>query len=135
MPSALLQGLACFVRCSMCESLKSFFISFLPGVKDRSRGRSRSFVVGAGVGTSSCGCLETRVLLGSRSSIFQNYLLPLVCPLSFDFMGEVGRKHVYFGQPESFHLCMLIVDRTLLPFFQVLFWSGPCLNLEKDQLS
>ncbi|KAF2576629.1 hypothetical protein F2Q70_00005125 [Brassica cretica] len=45
--------------------------------------------VGAGVGTSSCGCLEIRVLLGSRSSIFQNCLLPIVCPLSFDFMGEV----------------------------------------------
>ncbi|KAH0922566.1 LOW QUALITY PROTEIN: hypothetical protein HID58_022584 [Brassica napus] len=40
-------------------------------------------------------------------------------------MGEVGRKHVYFSQPESFHLCMLIVDRTLLPFFRVLLWSGP----------
>ena len=91
--------------------------------------------VGAGVKTSSCGCLETRVLLGSRSSIIQNYLLPIVCPLSFDFMGEVGRKHVYFGQPESFHLCMLIVDRTLLPFFRVLLWSEPCLNLEKYQIS
>ncbi|KAH0859618.1 hypothetical protein HID58_087879, partial [Brassica napus] len=84
---------------------------------DRSRGRSRSSVVGAGagVGTSSCGCLEIRVLLGSRS----------IYPLSFDFMGEVGRKHVYFGQPESFHLCMLIVDMTLLPFFRVLLRSGP----------
>ncbi|WZZ70634.1 hypothetical protein YC2023_082004 [Brassica napus] len=39
MPSALLQGLTCF---------------------DRSSGRSRSFVVGAGVGTSSCGCPKTR---------------------------------------------------------------------------
>ena len=91
--------------------------------------------VGAGVKTSSCGCLETRVLIGSKSRIFQNYLMPLVCPLSFDFMGEVGRKHVYFGQPESFHLCMLIVDRTLLPFFRVLLWSGPYLNLEKDKIS
>ncbi|KAH0922567.1 LOW QUALITY PROTEIN: hypothetical protein HID58_022585, partial [Brassica napus] len=40
-------------------------------------------------------------------------------------MGEVGRKHVYFSQPESFHLCMLIVDRTLLPFFECssLVWA------------
>ena len=117
------------------KSLESFYLSFLPGVKDRSRGRSRSFVVGVGFGTSSCWCMKTRVLPGNKSSIFQNYLLPIVCPLSFDFMGEVGRKHVYFGQPESFHLCMLIVDRTLLPFFRVLLWSGPCLSLEKDQLS
>ncbi|WZZ27105.1 hypothetical protein YC2023_010506 [Brassica napus] len=70
------------------KSLESFYLSFLPGVKDRSRGRSRSFVVGVG-----------------------------------------------FGQPESFHLSMLIVDKTLLPFFRVLLWYGPCLNLEKDQLS
>ena len=88
-----------------------------------------------GAGASTCGYLETRVLPESMSNIFQNYLLPIVCPLSFDFMGEVWRKHVYFGQPKSFHLCMLIVDRTLLLFFRVLLWSGPCLNLEKDQLS
>ncbi|KAF3582314.1 hypothetical protein DY000_02030679 [Brassica cretica] len=36
----------------MRKSLESFYLSFLPGVKDRSRGRSRSFVVGIGVGTS-----------------------------------------------------------------------------------
>ena len=44
-----------------------------------------------GAGASTCGYLETRVLPESMSNIFQNYLLPIVCPLSFDFMGEVGR--------------------------------------------
>ncbi|KAF3557392.1 hypothetical protein F2Q69_00013787 [Brassica cretica] len=36
----------------MRKSLESFYLSYLPGVKDRIRGRSRSFVVGIGVGTS-----------------------------------------------------------------------------------
>ena len=56
-----------------------------------SRGQSLSFVVRVGVKTSSCRCMETRVLPGNKSHIFQNYLIPIVCPLSFDFMGEVGR--------------------------------------------
>ncbi|WZZ34598.1 hypothetical protein YC2023_017999 [Brassica napus] len=56
------------------KSLESFYLSFLPGVKDRSRGQSRSFVVGVGVGTSSCGCMETRawtVLEPGGESFFQ----------------------------------------------------------------
>ena len=42
-------------------------------------------------GASTCGYLEIGVLPGSMSNIFQKILLPIVCPLSFDFMGEVGR--------------------------------------------
>ena len=135
MPSALLQGLACFVRCSMCKSLKSFFISFLPGVKDRSRGRSRSFVVRAGVRTSSCGSLETRVLLGRRSSIFQNYLLPIVCPcLSFSLVKSRENMCTLANRSRSISACLSWIGHCFL-FFRVLLWSGPCLNLEKDQLS
>ncbi|KAF3527451.1 hypothetical protein DY000_02040227 [Brassica cretica] len=65
------------------KSLEIFYLSFLPGVKDRSRGRSRSFVVGVGVETSSCGCMETSVLPGNKS----------IWPT-----GVVPSQHAYSGQ-------------------------------------
>ncbi|WZZ61290.1 hypothetical protein YC2023_061397 [Brassica napus] len=51
-------GFFCFPRLEKQE-----FMYCSLHVADRSRGWSRSFVVGVGVGTSSCGCMETRVSL------------------------------------------------------------------------
>ncbi|KAF3560218.1 hypothetical protein F2Q69_00012555 [Brassica cretica] len=59
--------------------------------------------------------LTRRVLPGNKSSIFQNHLLPIVCPLSFDFMGEAWTMLEPGG--ESF--CQMEA-RGLDEYFQVL---------------
>ncbi|KAF3597017.1 hypothetical protein DY000_02020548 [Brassica cretica] len=102
------------------KSLESFYLSFLPGVKDRSRSQSRSFVVGVGVGTSSCGCMETRVLPGNKS-----IWLTGVVPSQYSYSGQDAASLFLISslawtvlEPggESF---FQMVDRGLDEYFQV----------------
>ncbi|WZZ70109.1 hypothetical protein YC2023_081479 [Brassica napus] len=90
------------------KSLESFYLSFLPGVKDRSRSQSRSFVVGVGVGTSSCGFWLTGVVPSQYSYSGQDAAsLFLISSLAWTVLEPGG---------ESF---FQMVDRGLDEYFQV----------------
>ncbi|KAF2534010.1 hypothetical protein F2Q70_00029760 [Brassica cretica] len=71
--------------------------------------------------------LKTWVLLGSRSNIFLDYLLPIGCPLSFDFRGEAWAMLEPEGE-SFFHM----IDRGLDKYSQVLDMFEGC---DKDGLA
>ncbi|KAF3529775.1 hypothetical protein DY000_02042910 [Brassica cretica] len=88
------------------KSLESFYLSFLPGVKDRSRGRSRSFVVG--VGEITCVVWLTGVVSSQHAYSGQDTAsLFLISSYGWTVLEPGG---------ESFYQ---MVDRGLYEYFQV----------------